>query len=388
MIEHRPKWTGTWSVRLSDAADHDIVCQEEQPEALLPFNGWRRKIVFLADLPGVGAAHFKIHPVETMKTTPPSPAERPAVSIPRMVVSKDSGDSWGTGLRDSGAEAGIFVSSGPARVVEQGTVRIITESDWRCFGSRIVFQTIAYEDWPAVELRLRIFWNEERKRLILEFPIAFSADSVLCEIPGGAIRRPADGNIHVHGRWCAIAGPTGESGAFGIAHGGLHGIEARNGKIRLSVLRSAAYCHERGFELDPGRAFKFSDQGVHDVRLALVSGKKDRVLRLLPGLADWLASPPAVYAHLPFGGPKKRGGRMKGDFLSIKPAHIRLLSCRPSSDGKALIIRAQESSGFSAVASFGASVRFKSRFRPFEIKTFRIARSGRVRETDLLEVES
>jgi len=447
MIEHRPKWKGTWSVRLEDSAGREIVCQEEQPEALLPFNGWRRKIVFLADLPGLGAAYYKIKPVETKTgenggpktvldgnvherdTSRPGRSdfalleENPVVKInpgsglldscragsveclsagiPRLMIAEDRGDSWGTGCRSFGDIAGIFEPSAPARVVEQGPVRTVVESEWTCFRSRIVLRTIAYASWPAAEIRLRVFWNEERKRLILGFPTAFAPKDVLGEIPGGAIRRPADGEIHVHGRWCAVEGAEGGTAALGIAHTGLHGIEVRNGEIRLSALRSSAYCHERGFALEPGRAYAFADQGVHDLRLAVLSGKSGEVRRLLPGLADYLAGPPAVYAHLPFGKSVFRGKSRAettaedggpGNFLSISPANIRLLSCRPAADGKALCLRLQESSGIRTPAHVeislpfsrrGASVCLKSVFRSFEIKTFRIEKSGRFRETDL-----
>ncbi len=309
MIEHRPKWTGSWTVRLEDAAGRDVACQEEQPEALLPFNGWRRKIVFLADLPGVGAAYYKVKPVEieTAKSSQGAGPDFPKAGIPRLLAVDDAGDSWGTGCRSFGDVAGIFEPIGPAKVVESGPVRTVFESEWAWRHSRAVFQTIAYPDWAAVELQIRVFWNEEKRRLVLGFPTAQAFDSVFCEIPGGAIRRPADGEIHVHGRWCAVCGEDGDQPAMGIAHGGLHGFECRDGEIRLSVLRGSAYCHERGFDLRPGRAYKFADQGVHEIRLAVATGTTKEVLRILPGLADWISGPPAVYAHLPFGRASEKG---------------------------------------------------------------------------------
>ncbi|MBN1940071.1 MAG: hypothetical protein JW843_10815, partial [Candidatus Aminicenantes bacterium] len=465
MIDHRPKWTGKWAVNLEDAAGRNVVCQEEQPEALLPFNGWRRKMVFLAELQGVGAAFYRIEPFERQNTTvgsssiSSSSAERPDIraafcraqpseagmaaaqkdvvgrsrpgtgmnpavdpvaglieslfhdgadclkgGIPRLLVVDDPADSWGTGCREFRDVVGTFESRGPARVVERGPVRTIYESPWSFSGSRAVVRTIVYPDWPAAEIRLRVVWNEERKRLVLSFPTAFSADSVLCEIPGGAIRRPADGEIHVHGRWCVVGKDDGGGPALGIAHDGLHGIEFKGGEVRLHALRGAAYCHERGFDLGKGHAWKFSDQGAHEIRLAVIAGKRDNVFCFLPGLADWIAAPPAVYAHLPFG---KIGKKRAGDaarktpdstapqaFLSIFPANVRLLSCRPSADGKALLVRLQESSGFPTAAKIEVRLPLASRkkrlsiaarFRPFEIKMFRIERSGRWRETGLIE---
>ncbi len=453
MIEHRPKRSGAWGVRLEDAAGRNIACQEEQPEALLPFNGWRRKIAFLADSPGVGAAFYRVAPyeiqsgpagAEKMDSNPSAgPPEKTAEfadklsrgksgllpprthvnrdsglldslrtggldvlksGIPRLLIVDDFADSWGTGGRSFRDVAGEFAPAGTARVIEAGPVRTITESDWTCFQSRAVIRTVVYPDWPAVEVHLRVIWNEEQRRLVLSFPTTFSADSVLCEIPGGAIRRPADGEISVHGRWCAAMDQGGRGQAFGIAHNGLHGIELCGGQVRLHALRGAAFCHERGFELGTGRSWKFSDQGVHEIRLAVTAGAAGDVLRFLPGLADWIAAPPAVYAHLPFGRSGKNRSRGKTDmksqggnpapFLSISPSHIRLLSCRPAGNGKALVVRVQESSGVRTAAKIKiglspsarkTSVAFSVRFRPFEIKTFRIERSGRWKETGLIE---
>ena len=55
MVDYRPLPAGEWHVRLFDASGKPVLCQEEPPLALLPHNGWRRKISFVADLPRVGA---------------------------------------------------------------------------------------------------------------------------------------------------------------------------------------------------------------------------------------------------------------------------------------------------------------------------------------------
>jgi alpha-mannosidase len=466
MIEHRPKWKGLWSVRLEEVGGRDVVCQEEQPEALLPFNGWRRKIVFMAELPGVGAAFYKIIPEEhdsgeeprlpeylhesdadlwiagdcfplekkersKRKETERDPgfASSPAVrvgrrsglleslrsggvdclagGVPRAIVVDDPGDSWGTDGRSYGDIVGEFEPAASARIVERGPVRTIVESEWTCLRSRIVLSTLIYPSWPVVEFRLRLLWNEERKRLILSFPTRLKAKEILCGIPGGAIRRPADGEEHVHGRWCLVEGAldTGAA-AFGIAHPGFHGISLRDGEIRLSVLRSSAYCHEQGFKLRSDRAYRFADQGVHECRLAVTAGKPEEIRGFLSALSDYLAAPPVVYAHLPFGGRtlKRRKSAVSvssegmtdlpAAFLSASVPNVRLLACRRSADGKALLVRFQESAGRRTkarvtidrpVGAAGEPIVVAARFNPYEIKTFRVERSGAWRISDLID---
>ena len=105
-----------------------------------------------------------------------------------------------------------------------------------------------------------------------------------------------------------LTGPPSAAG-INIAHNGLHGYDFIPGELRLSVLRSAAYCHWHEYELpDMGKpekdSFKgpspeFMDQGLHDIRLAIwreADGAPD------PGaVAKWLNTPPLVYPHLPVG---------------------------------------------------------------------------------------
>jgi len=459
MISYRPKWSGSWHLRLFAPGGREIPCQEEQPEALLPFNGWRRKVAFLADLPGVGAARYELKLCEGPKpetggaldgiasrtieegvSGKPAPgipvheagpaamknestsfeailngdsgrvvsltacgAELLAAPAPKALVIRDEADSWGTGCAGWRDIVGEFKPHGAAAVVEDGPIRTTVESVEVYRRSRIVRRTILYPDWNAVEIQLRIIWNEERRRLKLAFPTALRSGSLLCEIPGGAVLRPADGEEHVHGRWCSVE-DRALGAAVGIAHNGLHGLDFKDGELRLSVLRSAAYCHERGFKIGFRPARKFADLGPHDVRILLTAGKPDDVLRRLPGWADSLAAPPAAYAHLPFGRATGAAGLRRNrnsgtdlgegsgkttpdELLTISPQSVRLLACKRSLDRRALIIRVQESAGrrtrtILTVASPGgkkpAPVRVPLDLRPFEMATLRIERSGLV----------
>jgi alpha-mannosidase len=406
MIEHRPKWTGTWHTRVIDAAGREIASQEEQPEPLLPFNGWRRKTVFMAELPAVGASFYAVEPVEGAAPSAAIPAAEASTYIRRApareeglpflaLLVADDGDSWGTDHWSYRDVEDVFNPQGQARIVENGPVRTVTEFGLASRRSRIVVRLMSYPDWPVLELHLRIQWNEARKRLKLAFPTGMEAARLFCEVPGGAVLRPADGQEHVHGRWCVAEGKfEGRCRAFGIAHAGLHGLDFSNGEIRLSVLRASAYCHEQGFKIGPGPERKYADLGIHDIHLALMTGAPADVRKALPGLADWLAAPPAVYAHLPFGkrwrifraaaAAKKES---PGPVIDIAPANVRLLALKRSWDGKALVMRLQETlgrrtSGRIGIAGLGE---IRAEFRPFEIVTLRIGRDGGVREIDPIE---
>ncbi|MDH4197939.1 MAG: hypothetical protein OEW05_11055, partial [Candidatus Aminicenantes bacterium] len=210
MADYRPFWKGTWHLRLFRHDGREIPCQEEQPEALLPFNDWRRRIAFMDELPGVGAAHYFLKAFPGKDRTAPKKAALPhrfdtrtglirslragtagevlAGPLFEPLVIVDEADSWGTETSSYGRLAGCFHRVDGPRVLKAGPVRTITQSAFEFGKSRIILDVYAYPVWPVLEFRLRITWNETRRRLKLRLPTRLAAASLLVEVPGGAIR--------------------------------------------------------------------------------------------------------------------------------------------------------------------------------------------------------
>ncbi len=421
MLDYRPYWSGVWHLRVLDAEGRELPSQEEQPEALLPFNGWRRKVCFQSQLPALGMARFRLHVVageRKMVTAKPalsfridpqdglvrsldagSGRECLAGSLFQPIVVDDEGDSWGTDRWSYRKICGHFQPvSGSYRMIEQGPVRNIAESVFSFNCSRIIIHTIAYVAWPVLEYRMRVFWGEERKRLKLSIPTVFHAPHVLCEVPGGAIYRAANRQEHVHGRWLMVQGTLkGKEMALAVANNGQHGFDFADGEVRLSVLRSAAYCHEKGFVIGDSPTRKYMDQGIHDVRLLVTVGEMEPVRRSIPALADWLGAPPVAYAHLPVRAEKEffsvnaasgQASEARLEVFSLQPDNIRLLACKRSYSRKNLVLRLQEGSGMRTFANIEfrqPKTRVELDFRPYEIKTIRLDRNGEVKEVDMVD---
>ena len=434
MADYRPFWKGEWHLRVFGGEGHEIPCQEEQPESLLPFN-WRKKVCFLAGLPGLGVSHFEVKAFpgggrrkagrpKIPELTYRSDRNRglitslqwrnmiPLLSGPLLepLVVRDQGDSWGTGLSGYRDVSGRFqLKPGSLKVIEKGPVRTITESVLTYKKSRIILQVVGYPAWPVLEIRMRVHWNEERAMLKLAVPTRFRSGRLLCEIPGGAIGRPGDGQEHVFGRWALIEDKGRSCGvALAVVGSGQHGLDFKDGELRISALRSAAYCHERGFMLGESPARKSMDQGVHEIRFLVTTGEAEHVRRSVASLADWLSSPPYALAHLPLGEAKagvdndgemnecqvaKEGGpgeNKEGEgfsLLALKPENIRLTACKLSWDGRALVLRLHETSGRGTSARLALNHPLRVinlEFAPFEIKTLRIEPSGVWREADLI----
>ncbi len=97
-----------------------------------------------------------------------------AGSAPVPLVVEDLADSWGMEEWSYRNVLGSFaVVPGSLRIVEHGSIRRIAEAKFEYGKSTIDFRTIAYASLPFIELRLRIQWNEWRKRLKLSIPTAF-----------------------------------------------------------------------------------------------------------------------------------------------------------------------------------------------------------------------
>jgi alpha-mannosidase len=429
MVDYRPPWNEKELFTELHAPDgKPLTSQEEQPEALMPFFDWRRKICFVADLPGLGVAHYHIQSKKGKRKDVSAPARHSDVideetgrirqfftpsgkalltpSGLRFLVVHDPGDSWGSGCNRYEEKAGYFEHEGDqTRLIERGLVRTIYESAFTYRNSRLVMQALAYDTWPILEMRLRLQWNEARKRLKLEIPTLFQEGRVECEIPGGTIARPGDGDEHVHGRWLMLHGTLeGDESALGIVHSGQHGFDFSKGSLRLSVLRSAVYCHERGREPDKNE-WRFMDQGVHDIRMLWVADTPLQVKEQLASLADWLDAPPLVYVHLPFGSSggfdderndkkfKDSKERAPMELLSLAPSSVRLVACKRSQDGEALILRIHETAGRACRADLKLAaaeslehnrggLKTDLALKPFEIKTLRVERTGSIVEAD------
>ena len=404
MVDFMPIHQGTWHARLATLDGTELLAQEEAPEQLVIKEKWRRKICFEASLPNLGAANFRITMREGSHPQSPAQPGLPHVMDPstgRVIrmgreknllagemmkgpVVADDGDSWGMerwSYRDVVGEFAPVARSVTA--AESGPVRTITESRFAYGRSELTLRTIAYAAHPWLEFRIRLLWNEERKRLKLSIPTAFDAPRVYCEIPGGAMDRPADGQEYVQGRWMVLGDERGGD-ALAVINSGQYGFDVAGGELRLSVLRSVPYAFEHTQTLSGQPAVKVMDQGVHDLKILVAAGPREELIGSVASLAEWISAPPYVMAHYPVG--EKSPARQ--ELLTITPSTLRLIACKRSWDGRSLVLRVQESAGVATegllqIETPRASARLS--LPPFAVQTLRVERDGTIREVALIE---
>jgi len=303
MSDYRPFWEGEYTLKLFDRQGNEIPCQEEQAEARLPFHRWRRKIAFLAHEMPFGIHHLYLKP--EARTQNPSAQTRQNHNLTPLsfIVLADTADSWGTHTWSWRKTIGQFETEQEEQVIEHGPIRTIYESTHSFHHSKIIVQRICYADWPVTEYILQIHWNEKQARLKAVIPVNPKYQHVFAQIPGGYEEFPADAQEHVHGTWMTlttqnqpIPDTPNDTASLHIAHNGLHGFDFDGSEVRLSILRSAAYCHEQGYPLDNNRSHQFMDLGLHEIKMAIWENNPQP-----EAVAEWLNAPPLVWPHLPIG---------------------------------------------------------------------------------------
>jgi alpha-mannosidase len=346
----------------------------------------------------------------------------------QLLVMEDPYNPWGKGdyIRHL---AGVF-GDPTFTLIEDGPVRatIQVEVSW---GASVARQYITiYRELPAIEGKLEIDWHEEYRSVKLAFPFALEDTSATFSVPFGHIERPAGGQEEPTQQWLDVTGrpaarrqaggpnfaQLGEAGGAEHASGGgaeggpsdgaapsaaqareanLYGVALINdckygadvmaGEARLTILRSPIYGNgDRGAH--PVRhTDRYLDQGWQEVRWALV-----------PHAGPWQGAPVVQAAQdlnepMIFVREHAHGGELpkQQSFLTIDPPDAVIVSAlKQAEDGDDLVLRVYEHRGRQATARVRlplAQADFQVEANPHQIKSYRIAPDGAVREVNMLE---
>ena len=182
----------------------------------------------------------------------------------------------------------------------------------------------------AVDVAVRVFWNERAARLKLVMP---GGDHAEFDVPGGSIERGPCGEVP-GSRWVRVHGQDGAG--FGFASDALYGFDAKDGVFRASVVRATRYGSDRVLGADAEQWRPALDTGELRFRFLLSPGDA-----ALPRLAAELEQPPITLLVLPTPGPLPRIGSL----AALTPETVKLLALKPAEDKNGWIIRVQNLSG-------------------------------------------
>ncbi len=307
------------------------------------------------------------------------------------IVLDDPSDTWSHDVAAFRNELGRFDGAEMA-VEELGDVRACLRIETRWGNSQMTQSLYLYREIDLIECRMTINWHEQYRMLKVAFPLRLHEPRVTAEAPYGFTVREPNGEEEPCQQWVDLSGwaqtDSGERIPYGFAllNDSKYGYDALEAELRLSILRSPAYAHHDPQKLEPGRRYAHLDQGIQTVVYRLVPHRGSWQDAQIPSRAWELNVQPLwvnEYAHegdLP----------ASGSFLRVEPANVLVAVCKKAEDADALIVRAYESVGRAAEASFEMpllGVRWQASLGAGEIRTWRVTldKPPHIEEVDLLE---
>jgi len=305
-----------------------------------------------------------------------------------LVVLDDPGDTWGHGIGAWRSELGRFRSA-EIRRLEDGPARATLRVDTRWRRSTARQEISLHRESPRIDVALTIDWQERHQMLKLSVPVAVAGGTLSFDAPYSVIERPMTGGEEPGQAWIDLTGAATTASGTELRYGvsllndAKFGFDCKGGDLRMTLLRSPIYCFHEPAEVSPDQEYRFLDQGTQSLRYAL-----------LPHAGGWEEAGTAREAHAlnnpfvdVFQYPHAGDWGPRGALLSVDPPAVIASVLKGAEEGDALVLRLFESEGTAVRATIRlpGGLRFETPLGAFELKTLRLERDGRVRETDLLE---
>ena len=237
--------------------------------------------------------------------------------------------------------------------------------------------------------------DDYRVRGKLEFPLApgRSGDRFVGQAAYGVSELPGNGDESVARQWVAVLDGTTDA-AFTVINDAIYGSDFSPGRLRLSLLRSAAYACLPGFEangdslgfqrLPKDRYVPRLDQGVHRFRFWLNGGRVRERLNHIDREALARNEPPFALSFFPGG-----GGRKPAQAVVLDDEIIQCNAIKQAEGGRELIIRLYNPTDRRRATTLRVPplrITHRVSLGKYEIRTLSIhPRTRKLREVDLLE---
>ncbi|RKN70132.1 alpha-mannosidase [Paenibacillus ginsengarvi] len=281
-------------------------------------------------------------------------------------------------------------------VIENGPQRAVIQFAWKYGSTSIRQDMILYVHNPRIDFSTWVDWQERETLLKVAFPVQVRATAATYEIQFGHVQRPTHWNTSwdfARFETCAHKWVDLSERGFGVSlmNDCKYGHDIRDNVMRITLLKSSN-------KPDPE-----CDKGEHVFTYAL-----------LPHDGDWFAAGtvqqayrlnvPVVIGALPEGGAadsSASAGTLPAllSLIGVESDHIMIDTVKKAEDSDEWIVRCYEYAGKRDEAGFRFHYRlgkveevnlaereaaamafeehgFRAYFKPFELKTFRIALAG------------
>ena len=169
-------------------------------------------------------------------------------------------DTWAHGEDSLGETVGVF-GEAEFEIIENGPVRAILRSTAKYAKSTIVRDFCLLDGDDRITVNAKVDFHEKHRALKFTFPM--TDETVTAKIPYGTITRHGYTGEEPCGSFIA-------SGALAVANDSKYGYDTKNGEMRLTVLRGAAYADHHGVR---DERLEYMDQGVSEFSYSVFEHK-------------------------------------------------------------------------------------------------------------------
>ncbi|HOX39142.1 MAG TPA: glycoside hydrolase family 38 C-terminal domain-containing protein [Candidatus Brocadiia bacterium] len=317
-------------------------------------------------------------------------------------ILEDSADPWEMAVQRFDKVAGTFKAMTPeraarfagvsaqalppVRVIEDGEVRTVIESlmEW---GDSFICQTYKLpRRGTEIEVNVRVFWNEKNRMLKLRVPTVFTDGGYMGQVAYGADSLPTGGKEVVAQKWVAAVSRSKDH-AFSCVNEGSYGSDFRDGEMRLTLMRSAAYAGHPIGNRPIVRQDRFTtriDQGERFFRFWLKGSPFNERMAAIDSEALAHNEEPMALSYFPSG-----LGTAPKPLAILSDPTVQLTAFKKAENSGEFVIRLFEPTGAARettleLPALGTSA--KASLGGFEIKTLLVdPKTGRIRETNLIE---
>ncbi|MDN4524082.1 alpha-mannosidase [Fictibacillus fluitans] len=402
-------------VHVVDADGNEVPHQFIKPHAKVP---GRKRIAFMAKLPALGYALYKIRPGSS-ETIPADVTGRPnTIESDRYHITFDK-ETGGLNIYDKEHELQVF--EGPAalpaiiddhsdtwghgklhfnqqgesakllhiKVMEKGPVVHVVRVTTRFNQSTITQDFTLHAQSPRIDVKVKVNWQEQHKTLKLLFPLNLNHRTNTYDIPFGTITREANGEEESMQQWLDVTGTSKSvKKRYGVSliNDGKYSADILGNVVGLTVLRSPIYAHHDPYEVQTDESYTYIDQGMQTFTYSI-----------LPHTGGWESAGTIRAAHevnqkCPTVVETYHQGRLPAthSFLSVDAPNVIVTALKKSEDGEGIVLRLYEAHQTETVASIHlpeSEREVEVSFKPCEIKTLYIPLdvTKPVLETDLTE---
>ena len=174
-------------------------------------------------------------------------------------------------------KSSIFKNSSGVKVIEDGPVCTMVQA---CFATDNVKLRLVYTIYKAtmnVDVKATLFFNEADKMVKLHIPTSLKQSNFIGQAVFGTETLKNDGSEVVAQRFVAFTQEDSEE-CFAIINNCLYGHSAKDGEIKLSLVRGAGYCvhpiDDQPFISDTEYVDRL-DQGETEFNFRITLAKKD-----------------------------------------------------------------------------------------------------------------